>query len=179
VPLTEYGDPRKQFGYHYVNEDGVAGYRAAIAIDRSSWDDPDYEVLAFGAGDEKSPRCAGDPGEGVDRETVARGDGENEAAGNLLEDARELNESIEDLVEPVFEFEAFDQCAFTLGMTSYGSRRGDNGYVYVDDGREQRQALAIDIDGFDPPEYDFLTFAGEEPPQIECNEDASGEGTDE
>ena len=64
-------------------------------------------------------------------------------------------------------------------MTTYGSRRGDSGYVYDDHGREQRTALAIDVEGFDPPEYDFLAFPGEEPPQIECNEDASGEGTDE
>lgn len=42
-----------------------------------------------------------------------------------------------------------------------------------------RPALAIDIDGFDRAEHQFMAFPGEEPPQIECNEDASGEGTDE
>ena len=131
-------------------------------------------LLGFGAGDTRSPRCAGDPGEGVDR-LAPRGEG----GSDLLEDTRELSETIEDLVEPVFEFETFDQCAFTLGMTSYGSRRGDSGYEYVDKGTKQRPALAVDIAGFDPPEYDFLAHPGEEPPQIECNEDASGEGTDE
>jgi hypothetical protein len=37
----------------------------------------------------------------------------------------------------------------------------------------------MDMRGFDPPQYDFMTFPGEEPPQIECNEDAGGQDTDE
>ena len=40
-------------------------------------------------------------------------------------------------------------------------------------------ALAIDVDGFDRPQFDLMAFPGEEPPQIECNEDASGFETDE
>jgi hypothetical protein len=31
--------------------------------------------------------------------------------------------------------------------------------------------------GFDPPQYQFLAFPGEEPPSIECNEDAAGQFT--
>ena len=75
--------------------------------------------------------------------------------------------------------EPIRESPWPIDLDGGGHTIRQTGYVYVDDGREQRQALAIDIDGFDPPEYDFLTFAGEEPPQIECNEDASGEGTDE
>jgi hypothetical protein len=37
----------------------------------------------------------------------------------------------------------------------------------------------MDLDGFDRAEHYFMAFPGEEPPQIECNEDASGESTDE
>ena len=37
----------------------------------------------------------------------------------------------------------------------------------------------MDMAGFDHAEHYFMVFPGEEPPQIECNEDASGEGTDE
>ena len=37
----------------------------------------------------------------------------------------------------------------------------------------------MDMRGFDPPQYDLLAFPGEEPPQIECNEDAGGHDTDE
>jgi hypothetical protein len=37
----------------------------------------------------------------------------------------------------------------------------------------------MDMRGFDPPQYDFMTFPGEEPSQTECNEDAGGQDTDE
>jgi hypothetical protein len=32
----------------------------------------------------------------------------------------------------------------------------------------------MDMRGFDRPEYQLLAFPGEEPPSIECNEDAGG-----
>ena len=78
--------------------------------------------------------------------------------------------------ESIEEFELFDQCMFTIGVSTYGIDRGDVGYVF---GRHRRSALAMDMRGFDKPQYDLLAFPGEEPPQIECNEDASGQGTDE
>jgi hypothetical protein len=68
---------------------------------------------------------------------------------------------------------------FTIGVTQYGKRDGSYGYVYGKDDRELRQALAMDMRGFDAPQYDFMAFPGEEPPQIECNEDAGGQDTDE
>ena len=74
------------------------------------------------------------------------------------------------------EFETFDQCAYTLGVSQQGKgseRKGSNkpGYVY---GERRRPAFAIDIRGFDSAQYQFLAFPGEEPPSIECNEDAGG-----
>jgi hypothetical protein len=55
------------------------------------------------------------------------------------------------------------------------------GYVYESrrGSRIQRQALAFDMRGPRPAQFDLVAFPGEEPPQIECNEDASGEGTEE
>jgi hypothetical protein len=97
----------------------------------------------------------------------------------LQQEVASLREDVEDLKEPVEEFDLFDQCMFTIGVTQYGEPDGSSGYVYGQDGRERRQALAMDMRGFDPPQYDFLAFPGEEPPQIECNEDAGGQGTDE
>ena len=38
----------------------------------------------------------------------------------------------------------------------------------------RRPALALDIRGFRRPKYQFLAFPAEEPPSIECNEDAGG-----
>jgi hypothetical protein len=98
---------------------------------------------------------------------------------DLQQEVASLREDIEDLREPVEEFDLFDQCMFTIGATQYGEPDGSSGYVYNAGGEQRRQALAMDMRGFDPPQYDFLAFPGEEPPQIECNEDAGGQGTDE
>ena len=69
VPVTEYGDASRHFGYLF-GEKGVQGpgYRPAITIDRSEWDDPDYEFLAFVGRDRpfSERECGHEPGEGVD-----------------------------------------------------------------------------------------------------------------
>jgi hypothetical protein len=98
---------------------------------------------------------------------------------DLQQEVASLREDVEDLKEPVEEFDLFDQCMFTIGVTQYGDPGGASGYVYGENGEERRPALAMDMRGFDAPQYDLMAFPGEEPPQIECNEDAGGEGTDE
>ena len=98
---------------------------------------------------------------------------------DLQQDMASLREDVDDLGEPVEEFDLFDQCMFTIGVTQYGNQDGTSGYFYGDLGLQRRRALAMDMRGFDAPQYDLLAFPGEEPPQIECNEDAGGEGTDE
>ena len=98
---------------------------------------------------------------------------------DLQQELASLREEVEDLKEPVEEFDLFDQCMFTIGVTQYGKTDGSSGYVYGKNGQERRQALAMDMRGFDRPQFDFLAFPGEEPPQIECNEDAGGQDTDE
>ena len=190
VPVTEYGDPEGRFGYVYDDGEGERGYRAALAIDISEWDDPDYEFLAFIGRDRpfRKRECGHEPGEGVDKAKVRRSaegtSSKRDSAGerqerlqDLGQELRSFKEDVEDLVEPVEEFEFFDQCMFTIGVSPYGGRDGAAGYAYGSTGR--RSALAMDMRGFDPPRYDMLAFPGEEPPQIECNEDASGQGTDE
>jgi hypothetical protein len=102
-----------------------------------------------------------------------------ERINDLQQEMASLREDVDDLGEPVEEFDLFDQCMFTIGVTQYGKRDGTSGYVYGDRGLQRRQALAMDMRGFDAPQYDFMAFPGEEPPQIECNEDAGGEDTDE
>jgi hypothetical protein len=67
---------------------------------------------------------------------------------------------------------------FTIGVTQYARRSDEVGYGCGRGGRETRPALAMDMRGFDPPQYDFMTFPGKEPPQIEYNE-AGGHNTDE
>ena len=57
----------------------------------------------------------------------------------------------------------------------------DRGYEYV--GRNgsvrYRPALSYDLGELTAPQLQVMAFPGEEPPQIECNEDAGGLGTDE
>jgi hypothetical protein len=68
VPVTEYGDADGHFGYLFGEKGAEGGYRPAITIDRSEWDDPDYEFLAFIGRDRpfSGGECGHEPGEGVD-----------------------------------------------------------------------------------------------------------------
>jgi hypothetical protein len=67
VPVTEYGDPDGKYGYLFGPRDAQpAGYRPALAIDRSDWDDPDYMFLAFVGGDRPRRTCQDEPGEAID-----------------------------------------------------------------------------------------------------------------
>jgi hypothetical protein len=101
-----------------------------------------------------------------------------ERVDDLQQEIESLTEDIEDLDEPVEEFELFDQCAYTIGVTQYGSWGGDTGFLFGPGGSKRRPALAMDMRGFGNPQYDFLAFPGEEPPSIECNEDAGEEFID-
>ena len=56
-----------------------------------------------------------------------------------------------------------------------------DGYRYrTEKGTQQRRpALSFDMRGDHLPQLSVMAFPGEEPPQIECNEDAGGVQTDE
>jgi hypothetical protein len=97
---------------------------------------------------------------------------------DLQQEIESLTEDIEDLGEPVEEFDLFDQCAYTIGVTQYGSWGADTGFLFGPGGAMRRPALAMDMRGYGTPQYDFLAFPGEEPPSIECNEDAGEEFID-
>ena len=66
VPVTEYGDPDGRFGYLFGPQGAAPAYRAALAVDRSDWDDPDYMFLALVGGDRPGRGCQDEPGEAVD-----------------------------------------------------------------------------------------------------------------
>jgi hypothetical protein len=89
-----------------------------------------------------------------------------------------LTEDVEDLQESVREFELFDECMYLIGVTEYGARNDGPGYVYGPD-QKKRPALAFDLRGLGRATYEFLAFPAEEPPSIECNEDAGQEDTDD
>jgi hypothetical protein len=102
-----------------------------------------------------------------------------ERVDDLQQEIDSLTEDIKDLREPVEEFELFDQCAYTIGVTQYGAWGADTGFLFGPGGSTRRPALAMDMRGFGRSQYDFLAFPGEEPPSIECNEDAGEESIDD
>jgi hypothetical protein len=67
---------------------------------------------------------------------------------------------------------------YLIGVTEHGSPGGNFGYFFGRNGRTHRPALALDLRPFSRPRYQFLAFPAEEPPSIECNEDAGQEFSD-
>ena len=96
----------------------------------------------------------------------------------LQQDLDSLAEDVEDLQEPVAEFDLFDECMYLIGVTEHGTPAGGAGYLFGAGGLARRPALALDIRGFARPQFQFLAFPAEEPPSIECNEDAGQEDVD-
>lgn len=176
LPLTEAGDDEQDLGY--LADEGLWPYERvhypAVDIDHSEWDDPDYQVLAFrgtdrplGRGQPRKRECGSDPGEGADRPRPP--------GRELRQDIASLREDVEDLHDPVDEIVRFDECLYTVGLAS------TPGYLYrTRTGEERRRpALSFDLTGPRLPQMSVLAFPGEEPPQIECNEDAGGIQTHE
>jgi hypothetical protein len=97
----------------------------------------------------------------------------------LQQDLDSLIEDVEDLQEPVEEFDLFDECSYLIGVSEYGTPDGAAGFAFGGGGQRRRPALALDIRGFGRPAYYFLAFPAEEPPSIECNEDAGEEDSDD
>jgi hypothetical protein len=97
----------------------------------------------------------------------------------LQQELDSLTEDVDDLQEPVEEFELFEECMYLIGVTEYGKPGTANGYRFDGPGPARRPALAFDIRGFDRARFQFLAFPAEEPPSIECNEDAGEEESDD
>jgi hypothetical protein len=96
----------------------------------------------------------------------------------LQQEMDSLTEDVDDLIEPVREFALFDECMYLVGVTQYGTRDGAAGFLYGASAR-RRPALALNTRGFGRPQFEFLAFPAEEPPSIECNEDAGQESVNE
>lgn len=175
VPVTESGASWQRLGYLTGPRGRRPLYRAGIDLDTSEWDDPDYQLLAFRGRDRPfgRGRCGTDPDEAVDRARPDR------PRGTTRDDVRgaiaSLREDVEDLREPVAEITHFDECVYTIGVRQRGGHR-----YQTRSGRISRAgALSFAIRGHEVAPLQLLVAPGEEPPQIECNEDASGASTDE
>jgi hypothetical protein len=179
LPLTEAGDLDQDFGF--LTDQGLPPYERvhypAIDIDHSEWDDPGYQVLAFRGSDRPfaQEECGTDPGEAPDRPVLTRGGGDESVLAEVRQGIRALREGVEDLAEPVDEISRFDQCLYTVGVAT------NPGYLFRDRAGTdtRRPALSFDMRGARLPQMSVMAFPGEEPPQIECNEDAGGVQTDE
>ena len=97
----------------------------------------------------------------------------------LQQELDSLTEDVEDLQEPVEEFELFEECMYLIGVSQHGAPSGPAGFRFDGRGAARRPALAFDMRGFGRAGFQFLAFPGEEPPSIECNEDAGEEDTDD
>jgi hypothetical protein len=97
----------------------------------------------------------------------------------LQQELDSVGADVEDLQEPVEEFELFEECMYLIGVTEYGRSAGPAGFRFGPGKPARRPALALDIRGFGSPAFSFLAFPAEEPPSIECNEDAGEEDSDD
>jgi hypothetical protein len=166
LPVTEAGDRFQDLGY--LRRSGTRRHDAAIDLDTSEWDDPDYELLAFVGRDAPGAECRTEPGEGFTGLPRAA------AAAARAPGLAALEEDVEDLVEPVADITRFDECLYTVGVRSRG------GYAFRGPDRRDRRRAALSFDlGPGLPQMDLMAFPGEEPPQIECNEDAGDQDTEE
>ncbi len=175
VPVTEVGATWQRLGYLARRSHHGPRYRAALDVDTSEWDDPDYQVLAFrGRDDPFGPGgCGTDPGEAVDRARTLRLPGATR--GGVRDDIASLREDVADLRQSVAEITRFDECVYTVGVRETGGLRYQSR-----SGRHSRAgALSFAVRGSAVAPLQLLVTPGEEPPQIECNEDASGSGTSE
>ncbi len=171
VPVTEYGDPETRFGYAIAARTRRRLQRGDH-LDRSQWDDPDYELWRSGRDDPGRGANAGTspekasigstpiPGWPSARSGLARG--LQDRPEDLSGDVGSTAETVDDLFEPVEEFELFDQCMFTIGISQYGSRQGASGYGLRSPVRAA-SGIGDGHDGFDRAEHYFLVFPARSP----------------
>ena len=64
-------------------------------------------------------------------------------------------------------------CSAAALISAVGMRnRAGYRFIGRDGSLRHRAALSFDMRGLSLPQMDVMAFSGEEPPQIECNEDA-------
>jgi hypothetical protein len=175
LPVTEAGDAAQDLGFVHGRRAGRT-HLPAIDIDTSEWDDPDYELLVFRGRDRpfRSRECGNEPGEQVDRPAAnAAPQAPSARSRSPLDELRSgvaaLSEDVADLREPVGEIVQFDECMYTVGVQDRA------GYLFTGPRGtlSHRSALSFDMRGTSLPQMSLMAISAEEPPQIECNEDAS------
>lgn len=187
VPVSEYGDPDRQFGYAYDERDGSGpSFMPALAIDRKRRaGKEDYLFLDFA----RSHGCrsqAPQPGGTADAASLRRTPRTGPTgrpAGSLraLERrAGRLRRSVRRLSAVSERFDAWESCVSWVPVTEYGDPDGGFGYrfgLWGSAALEFRPALSIDRSDWDDPDYMFLAFVGGDRPGKVCQNEP-GEAVD-
>ena len=186
VPVSEYGDPDRQFGYAYDERDGSGrSFMPALAVDR--WRRPgreDYLFLHFA----RSRMCrsqAAKPGGTADaastrRLRAGRSGRPSGSLRGLERRARRLRRAAARLEAASERFDAWESCVSWVPVTEYGDPDGGFGYLFGVSGGNAftfRPALSIDRSDWDDPDYMFLAFVGGDRPGGVCQSEP-GEAVD-
>ena len=183
VPVSEYGDPDRQFGYGYDERDGSGpSFMPALAVDRTRRAGrADYLFLDFA----RSPACRSEapkPGGTADAASAhtastRRGRGTLRA---LERRVRRLKRAVRRLTAASERFDAWESCVSWVPVTEYGDPDGGFGFRFGLRGTsafEFRPALSIDRSDWDDPDYMFLAFVGGDRPGKVCRNEP-GEAVD-
>jgi hypothetical protein len=175
VPVTEYGDRDRQFGFRYDERDGSGpSFMPALAVDRTRRaGDEDYLFLDFSrsGGCRSAATLPGGTADAARASSGRRGirDLERRVA-RLKRVARRLEAASE-------RFDAWESCVSWVPVTEYGDPDGGFGFEVGAPSFGFRPALSIDRSDWDDPDYMFLAFVGGDRPGREC-QDEPGEGVD-
>ena len=190
VPVSEYGDPDRQWGYLYDERNGFGmSYMPALAVDRKSRPrKEDYLFLSFsrkgncrsnaplpgGTADPASVRRTANASGRPRRQTLRR------TLRNLERRVVRMKRSARRLLAASERFDEWESCVSWVPVTQYGDSDGKFGYLFGAKGAAPdsfRPALAIDRSDWDDPDYMFLAFVGGDRPRRTC-QDEPGEAPD-
>lgn len=178
VPVSEYGDPDRRFGYRYDERDGTGpGFMPALAVDRRSRPRrEDYLFLNLSRRD-GCRSAAPLPGGTADPASVRS---PRATVRRLERRVRRLKRAARRLLAASERFDEWESCVSWVPVTEYGDPDGRFGYLFGARGttaRQYRPALAVDRSDWDDPDYMFLAFVGGDRPGRGC-QDEPGEGVD-
>ena len=185
VPVSEYGDPDRRFGYAYDEGDGTGrGFMPALAVDRTSRPRrEDYLFLAFRRGGDcrsHAPQPGGTADAASARPPPRAGVSSRRGTLRSLERrVRRRTRSARRLDAAAERFDAWESCVSQVPVTEYGDPDGAFGYLFGSAATSftYRPALAIDRSDRDDPDYMFLALVGGDRPGGTC-QDEPGEAVD-
>ena len=188
VPVSEYGDPDRQWGYRFDERNGYGlSYMPALAVDRKSRPrKEDYLFLSFsrncrsnaplpgGTADPASVRTTAAARRRPRRQTLRR------TLRSLERSVVRMKRSARRLEAASERFDEWESCVSWVPVTQYGDEDRRFGYLFgsrLASTPEYRPALAIDRSDWDDPDYMFLAFVGGDRPGRTC-QDEPGEAID-